>query len=109
MPDIIRALRPVPSGLQHMGLTNRFLYSDFTKEHLDPRETTLFLEENLKVGMNKILSRISIMHLLSFPMRMQALYLSRLPSSPKSYTGSRCLQCLERLRKCGEPQPGVNM
>ncbi|KAL4187750.1 hypothetical protein AMTRI_Chr09g40550 [Amborella trichopoda] len=58
MPDIIRArLRPLPSGLLHVGSSNRdprFLYSDFTKEHLDPRETTLFLEEDLKVGMNKI-------------------------------------------------------
>ncbi|ERN13551.1 hypothetical protein AMTRI_Chr09g20550 [Amborella trichopoda] len=58
MPHIIRAhLHSVPSRLRHMGSTNRdprFLYSDFTKEHLDLRKTTKFLKEDLKVGMNKI-------------------------------------------------------
>ncbi|ERN13561.1 hypothetical protein AMTR_s00041p00237050 [Amborella trichopoda] len=33
----------------------RFPYSDFSQENRDPRETTLFLEKGLKVGMNKIL------------------------------------------------------
>ncbi|XP_011626125.1 BURP domain-containing protein 3-like [Amborella trichopoda] len=59
MPDAIRTrFRPVPSGLLHMGLRNRdprFPYSDFSQENRDPRETTLFLEKDLKVGMNKIL------------------------------------------------------
>ncbi|ERN13554.1 hypothetical protein AMTRI_Chr09g20520 [Amborella trichopoda] len=39
-----------------MGLGNqdpRFLNNELTKEHCDPKETTLFLEEELKVGMNK--------------------------------------------------------
>ncbi|ERN13564.1 hypothetical protein AMTR_s00041p00237630 [Amborella trichopoda] len=58
MPDIISAhLCPVPAGLLHIGSSNReprCLYSDFTKEHLDLRETTVFLQEDLKVGMNKI-------------------------------------------------------
>ncbi|XP_011626124.1 BURP domain-containing protein 3 [Amborella trichopoda] len=59
MPDVIRVrFRPVPSGLLRMGSRNRdprFLYSDFSKENHDPRETTLFLEKELKEGMNKIL------------------------------------------------------
>ncbi|KAL4187744.1 hypothetical protein AMTRI_Chr09g20560 [Amborella trichopoda] len=59
MPDAIRArFRPVPSGLLRMGLSNRdprFPYSDFSKENRDPRETTPFLEKDLKLGMNKIL------------------------------------------------------
>ncbi|XP_011626128.1 BURP domain-containing protein 3-like [Amborella trichopoda] len=58
MPDAIRArFRPVPPGLLRMGLGNRdprFLYSDFSQENRDPRESTLFLEKDLKVGMNKI-------------------------------------------------------
>ncbi|ERN13560.1 hypothetical protein AMTR_s00041p00236870, partial [Amborella trichopoda] len=59
MPDVISArFRPVQSGLQCMGSGNkdpRFLYSDFSKENRDPSESTLFLEKDLKVGMNKIL------------------------------------------------------
>ncbi|KAL4187732.1 hypothetical protein AMTRI_Chr09g40470 [Amborella trichopoda] len=46
MPDAIRArFRPVPPGLLRMGLGN---------QNRDPRESTLFLEKDLKVGMNKI-------------------------------------------------------
>ncbi|KAL4187748.1 hypothetical protein AMTRI_Chr09g20580 [Amborella trichopoda] len=59
MPDAIRArFRPVPSGLLCMGSGNhdpRFLYSDVSQENRDPRETTLFLEKDLKIGMNKII------------------------------------------------------
>ncbi|ERN16375.1 hypothetical protein AMTRI_Chr05g70410 [Amborella trichopoda] len=41
-----------------MGSSNqdpRFLYFDFFKENHDPRETNLFLEKDLKVGMNEFL------------------------------------------------------
>ncbi|ERN13555.1 hypothetical protein AMTR_s00041p00235950 [Amborella trichopoda] len=58
IPDIIHArLRRVPSGLLYMGsggLDPRFWYSDFTEEHRDPRVTTLYLEEELKVGMKMV-------------------------------------------------------
>ncbi|ERN13556.1 hypothetical protein AMTR_s00041p00236010 [Amborella trichopoda] len=57
LPDVIRSrLRPVPSGLMHIGSGNRdprFLNNEFTKESR-AKETTSFLEEELKVGMNKI-------------------------------------------------------
>ncbi|KAL4187721.1 hypothetical protein AMTRI_Chr09g40390 [Amborella trichopoda] len=59
IPDVIGSrFRPVPSELLRMGSGNRdprFFYSDFSKENHDPRETTLFLEKDLKLGMNKIL------------------------------------------------------
>ncbi|KAL4187723.1 hypothetical protein AMTRI_Chr09g20440 [Amborella trichopoda] len=52
------AATPERYWAQCMGSGNkdpRFLYSDFSKENRDPSESTLFLEKDLKVGMNKIL------------------------------------------------------
>ncbi|XP_011627774.2 BURP domain-containing protein 2 [Amborella trichopoda] len=58
IPDVIHArLHPVPSGLQHAISDNRdprFMYDKFSKKHRGPNETTLFLEEDLKVGMKKL-------------------------------------------------------
>ncbi|XP_020527500.1 BURP domain-containing protein 3 isoform X2 [Amborella trichopoda] len=58
MPDDICArLRPVPLGLLHMGSDGRdprFIYTETLREYNDPKETTLFLEKKLKVGMRKL-------------------------------------------------------
>ncbi|ERN13563.1 hypothetical protein AMTR_s00041p00237250 [Amborella trichopoda] len=57
IPDVIRArFRLLPLGLLQMGSSNRDpCYTEFSKENCNSRETTYFLEKDLKVGMNKIL------------------------------------------------------
>ncbi|ERN13417.1 BURP domain-containing protein 2 [Amborella trichopoda] len=58
IPDFIRArLHPIPIGVVPMTADNRdprFFYPDSSHKR-DPRQTTFFLEEELKVGMNRVL------------------------------------------------------
>ncbi|ERN13550.1 hypothetical protein AMTRI_Chr09g40510 [Amborella trichopoda] len=103
MLDVIHAcFRPVPSGLLHMGSSNhdpRFLYSDFSKKNHDLRETTLFLEKELKEGMNKILyfpkSEFSCASL--FLSRMNANAMPFLSDDLPSNNASHFLPLLVRL------------
>ncbi|KAL4187727.1 hypothetical protein AMTRI_Chr09g20460 [Amborella trichopoda] len=95
MPDVISArFRPVKTGLQCMGSGNkdpRFLYSDFSKENRDPRENTLFLEKDLKVGMNKIL------YFRKLEFSCASLFLSRVVADAIPFSSAELPRILQRF------------